>query len=140
MNTPVLTLYFDGNCAFCNAEMSRLRRWDRAGRLCFIDIAQAGFDPAPLGVDMAALNRELHSKTEKGVVLVGIDSMLAAYTLVGKRWRVFPLRIRVLRPLLSGLYRKFARNRYRFSKLMGYKSMPQCDEGVCNRIHPFLDR
>ncbi|MFC5473062.1 thiol-disulfide oxidoreductase DCC family protein [Paraherbaspirillum soli] len=140
MSTPELTLFFDGNCPFCAAEMRRLRHWDKAARLGFVDVALPGFDPAPLGVDMAALNRELHSQTAAGRMLVGIDSLLAAYTLVGRGWMVLPLRIRVLRPLLSGLYRLFARNRYRLSRWMGYKTAPACSEGVCEVGNPFFKR
>lgn len=144
MSTADLTLYFDGNCPFCAAEMTRLRQWDKLKRLAFVDIAEAGFDSASLGVDMAALDRELHSRTADGAILVGIDSMLAAYTLVGKAWYVFPLRIKPLRPLLLHLYRKFARNRYRLSRLMGYqlqpRSQPRCDAGVCRAEHPFFDK
>ncbi|SDP67340.1 Predicted thiol-disulfide oxidoreductase YuxK, DCC family [Rhodoferax sp. OV413] len=138
MNAPALRLYFDGQCPFCTAEMGRLRRWDSAGRLAFIDIAEDGFDPAQLGVDMAALNTELYSRTADGQVLVGIDSLLAAYSLVGRGWLVSPLRVRALRPLLASLYRGFARNRYRFSRLLGYQAVPACDAGVCRTGHPFL--
>lgn len=139
MSTAELTLFYDGNCPFCSAEMARLRNWNRAGRLAFVDIAEPGFDPAFLGVDMAALNRELHSLTAQGKVLVGIDSMLAAYTLAGKSWLVLPLRIRLLRPLLANLYRGFARNRYRFSRWLGYQPVPRCDSGLCRMRNPYLD-
>ena len=140
MNIPALRLYFDGQCPFCAAEMARLQRWDTAGRLAFTDMAEAGFDPTALGVDMAALNRELHSQTADGRLLVGIDSMLAAYTLVGRAWMVWPLRVRLLRPVLAALYRGFARNRYRFSRLLGYQPVPACTVGVCSTGGPFLPR
>lgn len=135
---PELTLYFDGHCPFCSAEMARLRRWNQAGRLAFVDISAIDFDPVPLGLDMAALDRELHSHTADGRLLVGIDSMLAAYTLVGRAWLVFPLKVRVLRPLLASLYRGFARNRYRFSRWMGYKPVTHCEHGACRPINPFF--
>jgi len=141
MPAPALTLYFDGRCPFCVTEIGRLRGWDTAGRLAFIDIAEPGFDPAPLGVDMAALNRELHAATPGGALLVGIDSMLAAYTLVGRGRLVWPLRIRRLRPGLAALYRWFARNRYRFSRLLGYRlqaPLAACDGATCAAKGPFM--
>lgn len=136
--TAELTLYFDGNCPFCAAEMHRLMRWNTVSRLGFIDIAAPEFDPALLGVDMSALNRELHSSTADGRLLVGIDSMLAAYTLVGRGWMVLPLRVHILRPFLASLYRGFARNRYRFSRWMGYRPVKQCEHGVCHPVNPFF--
>lgn len=131
MSSPVLTLYFDGNCPFCAAEMRRLKSWNTAGRLGFVDIAAADFDPAPLGVGYADLDRELHARTADDRLLVGIDSMLEAYTLVGKSWLVWPLRVGALRPLLTHLYRGFARNRYRFSRWLGYRRVEECASGVC---------
>lgn len=128
----VLTLHYDGKCPFCTAEMARLRRWNQAGRLAFVDITAPGFDPMPLGVDMVALNRELHAVHHAGGrLLVGIDAILAAYTLVGRGWLVAPLRSRVLRPGLAAAYRAFARNRYRMSRWLGYGGMPKCEEGRC---------
>ena len=136
--SAALTLYFDGRCPFCKAEMARLGGWNAAARLDFVDITGAGFDPAFLGVDMAALNRELHSRTDAGRVLVGIDSMLAAYTLVGRGWMVLPLRVPLLRPPLAFLYRGFARHRYAISRWLGYKAAAPCADGVCELGNPFM--
>jgi predicted DCC family thiol-disulfide oxidoreductase YuxK len=127
-----LTLYFDGACYFCAAEMRRLESWDRLGKLKFIDIAEEGFDPAPLGKDLAALNRELHGWTSSGECLVGIDSMIAAYTLVNRGWVVAPLRVRTLRPVFRVLYRKFADNRQRISSMLGLKPVATCSSGTCS--------
>lgn len=136
METARLTLYYDGHCPFCLASMRRLREWNAAGRLAFRDISAPDFDPSPLGVDMAALNRELHGMTADGRLLVGTDSILAAYTLVGQGWRVLALRIEPLRPILSALYRKFALHRYRISAMLGYTLEPHCQDGVCRIDKP----
>jgi len=136
MNT--LILYFDGRCPFCVKSMLKLRKWNTAGHLAFVDITQPGFDPAFLGADMAALNRELHARTLDGRVLVGIDSMLAAYTLVGRGWMVWPLRIPFLRPLLANLYRWFARHRYTISHRLGIRLPQGCDGDTCSIGSPFL--
>jgi predicted DCC family thiol-disulfide oxidoreductase YuxK len=131
MKSAALTLYIDGNCPFCVAELTRLRAWDRHGKLAFVDIAAPGFDPAPLGVDLAALNRQLHGWTEEGRCVVGIDSMIAAYTLVGRGWLVAPLRVPVLRPAFRAFYRAFARNRMTISRRLGLKIRPACTDEKC---------
>lgn len=135
--TANLTLYYDGKCNFCTQEMIRLSRWDRQKRLAFVDIAQPGFDPSSLGVSMADLNREIVSQTAEGKVLIGVDSMLMAYPLVGKGYLVWPLRVPGLRQVLTLLYRQFAKHRYTMSKILGYKKH-QCEEGVCGIGNPFL--
>jgi len=138
MAAPSLTLYFDGRCPFCVSSMARLRGWDTAGRLAFVDIAAPNFDPALLGVTLDALNRELHAAAADGTLLVGIDSMLAAYTLAGQGWRVWLLRIRPLRPMLAALYHGFARRRYRFSRWFGYRLPAACDGATCAIGGPFI--
>lgn len=137
MSGPDLTLYFDGKCPFCCAGMARLAGWDRSRRLAFVDIAAPGFDPSRLGVDMAALNRELHGQAPDGRILVGVDCMLRAYTLAGQAWRVLPLRVPGLRTACSWSYRLFARHRYLMSRVLGYRA-PTCTEGVCERPNPFF--
>ncbi|WP_426168068.1 thiol-disulfide oxidoreductase DCC family protein [Pseudoduganella sp. S-14] len=127
-----LTLFFDNACPFCRSEMSRLRRWDRAGRLAFVDIAAPGFDPAPLGTSLAAMNTELHGLRADGAMLVGTDAILAAYTLAGRAWLVWPLRVAALRPMLAAAYRSFARNRYRISRWLRIDgARPACDGERC---------
>ncbi len=136
MSAPALTLFYDGKCPFCTTEMTRLRHWDRKGVLGFTDISLPGFDPAPLGVDLRELNREMYSMTAGGKVLVGTESILAAYSLVGRAWLVAPLRVPLLRGLLSWLYRLFARHRYAMSRLLGYRAKPTCVDGTCFRERP----
>ena len=138
MNTPALTLYYDGKCPFCANGMRQLGTWDKAGKLAFVDISVDGFDPAHLNASMAQLNLEIYSQNAAGKVLVGVDSLLAAYTLAGRGYLVWPLRVPVLRSVLSFLYRAFARNRYAMSRLLGYKAPPTCAEGVCFHGNPFF--
>jgi predicted DCC family thiol-disulfide oxidoreductase YuxK len=79
----------------------------------------------------------MYSRTAQGRVLVGIDSMLAAYRLVGRGALVWPLAVPLLRPLLSGLYRLFARHRNAISAWLGLQA-PACTDGVCGLGNPFL--
>lgn len=123
MTAPAMTLYYDGNCSICRAQMSRLRKRDRAGCLAFSDITAPGFVAREVGVNMEALGTQIHVRTADGCLLVGIDSLIAIYTALGRGWWVAPLRWRMLRPLFSAMYRSLARNRYRLSA---------CADGVCN--------
>lgn len=138
MNAIALTLYYDGKCPFCANGMRQLGQWDKAGKLAFVDISIDGFDPAHLNASMAELNLEIYSQTAAGEVLIGVDSLLHAYTLAGQGWRVWALRVPVLRFVLSSLYRAFARNRYTMSRLLGYKAPPTCENGVCFHGNPLF--
>ncbi|UXU92154.1 thiol-disulfide oxidoreductase DCC family protein [Burkholderia sp. S-53] len=131
MDSNELVLYFDGRCPLCVAQMRRLAAWNTRHRLAFVDIAAPGFDPAPLAVDLPALNRELHARLPDGRMLTGVDSILAAYTLVGRRWLVWPLRVPAVRDAFAPLYRRFARNRHAVSRWLGYHAEAHCDGQAC---------
>lgn len=115
-----LTLFYDSRCPLCTAEMRRLGELDRHRRLAFLDMHGEGFDAAAYGTTLAAMDAELHGQTADGRILVGIDCIAAAYGAVGRGWLVWPLTVEATKPLWRRLYRLFARNRYRASKLMGY--------------------
>ncbi|QTD92805.1 thiol-disulfide oxidoreductase DCC family protein [Burkholderia anthina] len=131
MNSSELVLYFDGWCPLCAAEIRRLGARDTRHRLAFVDIAAPGFDPAPLGVDRSAMNRELHARLPDGRMLTGIDSIVAAYTLVGRHGLVWLLRAPVVRDAFAPLYRRVARNRYAVSRWLGYRAEARCDARAC---------
>lgn len=131
MESSELVLYFDGRCPLCVAEIKRLEARDARRRLAFVDIAEPGFDPAPLGVDLPALNRELHASLPDGRMLTGVDSILAAQALTGRRWVVRLLRVPVVRGALALLYRRFARNRHVVSRWLGYRAEAPCDGAAC---------
>lgn len=138
MQSPELTLYFDGLCPFCSMEMQRLRRWNSAGKLAFVDIADANFSSQEIGVEMEDLDRELHGMSKEGQLLVGIDCILRAYSLVGRAYLVLPLRVNFLRPVFSRLYRKFAHHRYQISSFLGLKPHALCENGHCQMKHPYF--
>ncbi|MCA8049050.1 thiol-disulfide oxidoreductase DCC family protein [Burkholderia arboris] len=131
MNSSELVLYFDGRCPLCVAEIRRLGARDARHRLAFVDIAGPGFDPAPLGVGLPALNRELHARLPDGRMLTGVDSIVAAHALVGRRWLVWLLRVPAMRDVLAPLYRRFARNRHAVSRWLGYHAGTRCDDAAC---------
>ncbi|MCA8433525.1 thiol-disulfide oxidoreductase DCC family protein [Burkholderia seminalis] len=131
MSASELEVYFDGRCPLCAAEIRRLAARDARHRLTFVDIAEPGFDPAPLGVDLPALNRELHARLPDGRMLTGVDSVAAAHALAGRRWLAWLLRVPALRGVLAPLYRRFARNRQAVSRWLGYHAEARCDDAAC---------
>ncbi|MGS0894808.1 thiol-disulfide oxidoreductase DCC family protein [Burkholderia stagnalis] len=131
MNPAELVLYFDGRCPLCVAEIRRLGAWNTQRRLAFVDIAAPGFDSSRSGVDIAALNRELHGRLPDGRFLTGVETIVAAYEAVGRGWRVWPLRVPVMRDAMAALYRRVARHRYAISRGLGYRVGAVCDGNAC---------
>ena len=110
------TLYYDGACPLCSAEIGRLARL--AGPdLCLVDIHAIDKTGSLPGKE--ALLRNLHYIREDGRVLTGIDANVAAWqhTRFGVLWRW--LSWPWLRPLTSRVYAFWAHRRFR--KLYGAK-------------------
>jgi predicted DCC family thiol-disulfide oxidoreductase YuxK len=80
-----LTVWHDGACPLCRAEIALMRRLDTRGAIRFVDAAASGPDACPL--DRRALLARFHAR-EDGELLSGAAAFAAM-------WRAIP----VLRPL-----------------------------------------
>jgi predicted DCC family thiol-disulfide oxidoreductase YuxK len=111
MNSPRVTIWFDGACPLCLREIALMRRLDKRGAIAFID---ATSDVASCPVDPALLLQRFHAREGDGPLLHGAAAFAAM-------WRAIPL----LRPLgwaaqflpllwvMEGAYRAFLRFRPR---------------------------
>jgi len=111
-----LTLLYDAACPLCLLEMDHLRDRNRDGRLVFVDISAPGFDPAPYGATLQAMDAEIHGVTADGRVLRGIQVLRLAYEAVGLGWFTRPVGWAPLRPGFDVGYRWFARHRKSISR------------------------
>lgn len=108
-------VFYDGDCPLCRREIDMLRRWDKADKIRFTDIAAAGFDTTDVGVDMPTLMAEIHGRLPSGELLVGVEVFRHLYTAVGLGWAVAPTRWPGVRQGLDLAYRFFAKYRLRFT-------------------------
>lgn len=132
MNTPELTLLYDGSCPICAWEKRNLGRKDKHGKVAFIDIQSADFNPAQYGTSMPALMARLHGIKSDGQIIQGIETIIESYRLVGWWWIYQPLRF-VPRGLANRGYDWFARRRHAISRRFGRLFGPACDQGTCRR-------
>lgn len=142
-----LTLLYDAACPVCALEMDHLRARNGEGRLAFVDIAQPGFDPAPYGATLAAMDAEIHGVWADGAPVRGLEALRLAYAAVGLGWVLRPTGLAPLRPLFDAGYRLFARHRRPISRaaaplinaLRRHRArqvaarMARCRGGLCTR-------
>jgi predicted DCC family thiol-disulfide oxidoreductase YuxK len=114
-----LTLYFDGQCPLCRAEMIYLSAKDNEHKLHFVDINQEGALNALGGVSCEVAMANIHAVTQNNEMLIGVEAFRVAYGLVGLKVLSKILGIKFLRPLYTYGYGVFARNRYFLSRLLG---------------------
>lgn len=127
-SVPQLTLFYDGFCPLCVAEMTKLRKLDQHHRLLLVDVQQQNaLDPYPQISKQAALTR-LHALNQHQTIITGLDVTHAAWSLVGRGWLTAPLRWPVIRWVADAVYLGFARHRYTISRLLtGRARCEQCE-------------
>ena len=149
-----LTLLYDAQCPVCSLEMDHLRERCRDGRLRFVDISQPGFDAAPYGVTLAAMDAEIHGIRPDGSVIRGVEVLRLAYAAAGLGWVMRPTGWAPLRPLFDAGYRVFARHRRRISAAAAplidairarrarrmAEAMRECSAGACSAAEPTDNR
>jgi predicted DCC family thiol-disulfide oxidoreductase YuxK len=149
-HTYPLTLLYDAQCPVCALEMDHLRARCSDGRLCFVDIAQPGFDASVYGLTLAALDAEIHAVRSDGSVLKGVEVLRLAYAAAGLGWVLQPTAWAPLKPAFDRGYLLFARHRRRISAvaaplidaIRAYRArrisaaMSACAGGACRVADP----
>ncbi len=74
-----LTVWFDGDCPICTAEIELMRRLDRASAIEFVDLSLPGACPSDRGARLA----RLHAQLRGGPMVSGAAAFVAM-------WRVLP--------------------------------------------------
>lgn len=82
---PQSTVYFDGSCALCRAEIGHYRRADAAGDLCFIDVSARDVAP-PDGLTRAQVLGRFHVRASDGRVVSGAAAFVEVWSRL-PRWR-----------------------------------------------------
>ncbi|MCE5268557.1 MAG: DUF393 domain-containing protein [Planctomycetaceae bacterium] len=129
MLEPRFKLLYDGDCPFCRREVEWLKRRDRANRLDLENIAALGFDPRRYGLTWPEVTGSLHGILPDGRVVRRLEAVRHAYEAVGLGWLIAPARLPVIRHVLDGMYRAFAKNRVRLGNLVGRG----CEHRTCEK-------
>jgi predicted DCC family thiol-disulfide oxidoreductase YuxK len=116
---PKLTLFFDGKCPLCQAEIVFLSRRNQAGLLGFVDINSDLYDERAVGVSCSQALAEMYGQFDNGLVIKGHAVFGEAYRRAGLPRLAWVMSRKTLAPLLAVGYRFFAKHRHRISKLLG---------------------
>ena len=81
---PTCTVFYDGSCPLCTAEIGLYRAQDSAGALTLIDVSQEA--ALPDGLTKAAAMARFHVLTDRGQVLSGAAAFVEVWRSLPK-WR-----------------------------------------------------
>jgi predicted DCC family thiol-disulfide oxidoreductase YuxK len=116
---PALTMYYDGKCPLCVAEVEFLQTRNAQGQLAFVDVTHSGFEANGHNISCEAAMAQIHGRTADGQVLIGVPVFASAYKLANLPVLAWVLSRRWLQPLLQPAYILFAKHRQAISKRIG---------------------
>ena len=79
------TVYFDGSCPLCQAEIRHYRSKDHSGSLCFVDVSEPDA-VLPDGLTQRQAMKRFHIRARNGALLSGAAAFVKVWALL-PRWR-----------------------------------------------------
>lgn len=114
-----LTLFYDGACPLCQAEILFLSGRNQANLLGFVDINSEQFDPQKVGVSCEAALAAMYGQFADGTLIQGVPVFPEAYRRANLPRLAWLFSRRPLQPFLRLAYLFFAKNRHAISSLLG---------------------
>lgn len=114
-----LTLFYDGACPLCQAEILFLSRRNQAGLLDFVDINSERFDSVKIGISCDQALAAMYGQYDNGVLIQGVTVFSEAYRRADLPFLAWIFSRKSLQTILQAAYRFFAKNRHAISRLLG---------------------
>ena len=118
-NLPKLTLFYDGACPLCQAEILFLSSRNQADLLGFIDINSERYDPLKVGVSCEEALAAMYGQYADGTLISGPAVFPEAYRRANLPTLAWIFSRKSMQPALQIGYRFFAKNRHAISRVLG---------------------
>lgn len=133
LNTSILTIFYDGQCPLCCAEMRKLKKLDKCNQINLINIHSQTFIDSYPDISFDSAMSVLHG-IYKDKLLLGLEVTHRAWSLVGKGFWLAPLNWPLIKPISHGCYLIVAKYRQPISSALAKvfnMDTTQCKSGVC---------
>lgn len=119
--TPLkkLTLFYDGQCPLCQAEIQFLSSRNQSGLLSFVDIHSAQYSPMKVGVSCSQALAAMYAQFDDGELISGVDVFSAAYARANLPFLAWLFSRPSLQPIFRWGYQFFAKHRHAISGIFG---------------------
>jgi predicted DCC family thiol-disulfide oxidoreductase YuxK len=118
-NLPKLTLFYDGACPLCQAEILFLSGRNQANLLEFIDINSEKYDPLKVGVSCEEALAAMYGQYADGTLINGPAVFPEAYRRANLPTLAWLFSRKTVQPALQIGYQFFAKNRHAISRVLG---------------------
>ena len=118
-NLQKLTLFYDGACPLCQAEILFLSGRNQAGLLNFVDINSKAYDPLKVGVSCEEALAAMYGLYADGTLIHGVTVFPEAYRRADLPTLAWIFSRKSMQPVLKMGYRFFANNRHAISRVFG---------------------
>lgn len=118
-NLLKLTLFYDGACPLCQAEILFLSSRNQADLLGFIDINSEKYDPLKVGVSCEEALAAMYGQYADGTLINGPAVFPEAYRRANLPTLAWIFSRKTMQPALQIGYRFFAKNRHAISRVLG---------------------
>lgn len=118
-NLPKLTLFYDGACPLCQAEILFLSGRNHANLLEFIDINSEKYDALKVGVSCEQALAAMYGQYADGTLINGPAVFPEAYRRANLPTLAWLFSRKTVQPALQMGYQFFAKNRHAISKVLG---------------------
>jgi predicted DCC family thiol-disulfide oxidoreductase YuxK len=114
-----LTLFYDGQCPLCKAEILFLESRNKNHFLEFVDVSDASYSEKNHSISCEAALEQMHGKFADGKIITGVSVFAAAYERVNLKLLAWIFSRTWLQPFLKIAYQVFAKYRHQISKTIG---------------------
>jgi predicted DCC family thiol-disulfide oxidoreductase YuxK len=118
-NLQKLTLFYDGACPLCQAEILFLSGRNQTGLLDFVDINSKAYDPLKVGVSCEEALAAMYGQYADGTLIHGVTVFPEAYRRADLPTLAWIFSRKSMQPVLKMGYRFFAKNRHAISRVFG---------------------
>jgi predicted DCC family thiol-disulfide oxidoreductase YuxK len=128
---PKLSIYYDGQCPLCQAEIYLLQQRNRRQLLAFFDVTDTAVAASLQQFSCAEALNAMHGVLSTGEVIRGVNVFAEAYKradLTGLSWL---LSIQALQGVYAWLYRLFAKHRHFIARICGPLALK-----IAHKIYP----
>jgi predicted DCC family thiol-disulfide oxidoreductase YuxK len=114
-----LTIYYDGECPLCLAEIHFLKSRNSLGLLEFVDVAALQYDETAHQLSCKLALANMQGRLADGTQLEGIPVFAEAYQRARLPTLAWVFSRSWLKPILNASYYVFAKYRHGISKIIG---------------------